>query len=55
MLAFIVRIKRRTYLSFGKQQHADHSEEAEVEGQQQNDAVEAGKGAFRTLTDAISL
>ncbi len=29
-----------THLSFGKQQHADHSEEAEVERQQQDDTAE---------------
>lgn len=55
MLAFIVRGKRPAYLSFSKQQHPDHGEETEVEGQQQNDAVEAAEGAFRTFTDATLL
>lgn len=55
MLAFIVRSRIPTYLSFSKQQHPDHGEEAEVEGQQQNDAVEAGEGAFRTFTGAVLL
>lgn len=30
-----------SYLGFSKQQHADHGEEAQVEGQKQNDAAEA--------------
>lgn len=42
--------QRPAYLRFSKQQHPDHREEAEVEGQQQNDAVEAGEDAFRTFS-----
>lgn len=38
-----LRTKRKTHLGFSEQQHADHGEEAEVQGQQQNDTAGAGR------------